>query len=158
MKEKNDIPIFRISSVLLFLFSFASSCCALYSYDAICSFFRNPIISSTESLFNFMQFLSFWGLGGPLFLSYGICGLLGIRWRFQMEKAKLCLFIGSVVLLLQIITIIYLYPYFQQSSVQFIKNGIPIFISSILLIAPFLIGFILLFIYLFGAIKMIANK
>lgn len=158
MKEKNDIPIFRISSVLLFLFSFASSCCALYSYDAICSFFKNPIISSTETLFNFMQFWALWGLGGPLFLSYGICGLLGIRWRFQMEKAKFCFFIGSVLFLLQIITIIYLYPYFQQSSVQFIKSGIPIFFSNVLLIVPFLIGFILLIIYLFGAIKMLANK
>lgn len=154
MKEKTDIPIFRISSVLLFLFSFAALCCAVSSNEAILSFFKNPFVSTTESLFNFIQFLALWGLGGPLFAGFGICGLLGFRWRFQMEKAKICFSIGSFMLLLQIVTIVFLAPYFRQSSMIFVELGIPSFISYILLLAPFLLGIILLIAYILGAIKM----
>ena len=155
MTEKRDVPIFRIACVILCAVSIGCLIMRIPSVSDAIGFFGNPKLTTEWSVIIFYDIADGFAFCGPFFIGYLVCGLLGFRWRYDMNKANACLLVGILVALGQIITMaavgFYGYRLITQSEMQ--ESIAPVFFVARSLLA-FIPGLVLMAVYFVGVKKM----
>lgn len=154
MTLKKDVPIFRVSSMLMIIMSIGSVCGAVSSYNEIITFLAAPSFTSKASVVQFQQLAITLGFGGPLFIGFGVCGLIGFTKRYEWEHAKLLITIGNITFLIQLITLLTLgvFLYMKMGEIRLI--GMSVGTVGLITIFPFLLGMVLNVSFIKGAKEM----
>ncbi|MEG1984454.1 MAG: hypothetical protein RR009_04135 [Oscillospiraceae bacterium] len=151
---KKDIPLFRISTGILFLLAFGAICYSVMNVTEMVRFIGNPEFSTVEDLFILSAIAILLGIGGPIGFVNAVYGAIAFKCRFAFEKSNRCLIAGLVIIAIQIATLIFLLLFVYQSRSRLLALGVEFYQVLLISIAPFLVGIGILCLIVYGALQM----